>query len=1186
MTQATDGALDLLGLTYPGPGTHTRATGATEYDATGILRSIPAGVLRQGSDPVPRENLLLQADNLNGSAWGRANIILTPDFIADPLAGALVADRIQENTTPGQFHAVGQTAAKPALAVPYTFSVYVKDLGRQVGLTIYDGANTSNGATVRFNPATGALTAAPSTFGSGFSGASYSIQAIGTWYRISLTATTNASALIKGEAWLHDGASNTYTGDGTSGAYLFGFQLEQATAPTALTVTGASAVKTGIRTNYIRNAACEGASPALDLLPALWVGVNALNGLSYDVAATGIAFGIPYVDVHVWGTATGSVGQIGITPETVHPAAAVGDTWTFSAYVQLIAGSLANLNLAQVMCMEYVTGTQLTTSQTGFAGTLALEDAAPTRIACTRTFNQPTVNQARGTVYFQTPIGGEVDFTVRIGLPQLEKAAEATDPIISTARTNLVTLNSTTCQGAGWTSNGSTITAAAGADPLDGETTATQIASTVWGQGIWRTQSGLTAGGYYRFSVYAKSLSAGPLLMFGTDNNPTAGHAYFNLSTGATDTPAPGANALTWSMADAGGGWWRCSMIVQATGPNANFILYNGTGGPHTFLVADMMVELVGFEDVAASLNPTPTPYIECITGATTAAINTASGMAGALYEGDGTNWCRNPRMEGGVTGTPGTTPTDFGLGIGTGLTRTIVGFGTEADGVPYMDLRIFGTHSGGALGLALNMSFIPAANSPPLTVGQSATLSASMKLVAGSLPGVSPSIIRLGLEERDAAKASLATYRTTADLPLSSAWTRHSGVVSSTNAATAFMSAFLWVYVPALTACDFTIRIGGIQVEANTTFLSSLMLPPAGTVATSSRGYDMSSITGGAFNALFNVPPAGNLLYWSEDTTQTPWVKASSSVTGDATTAPDGSTTADKIVEAAATNNHIIRQLVTITAGREYVFSCYAKAAERSMIQFRMVAGFTGVPIANFNLAAGTAAIDVAGTGSSSACGIVDVGGGWYRCWMYALADVTTTAQSPAIYLHNGTTSNYLGDGTSGAYVWGMQLEESAALSDYLKTTSAAAVGVGIQGTLILDGMIPGFTTTSTPQFILQLDDGSAANRLTCRVGSAAVIDLFPTAASVVGTAVAAPTLIKPYERWRIALSWSPSGIALAQNGASAVRSAVAAPAGINTLRIGNTAAGDRPMMGRVRALRMLPYAVSDIELAARSAL
>lgn len=76
-----------------------------------------------------------------------------------------------------------------------------------------------------------------------------------------------------------------------------------------------------------------------------------------------------------------------------------------------------------------------------------------------------------------------------------------------------------------------------------------------------------------------------------------------------------------------------------------------------------------------------------------------ASGVAritdkGLLVEEARTNSVRNNSMQGVVAGSPGTLPTNWGVGGAAGLTRTIVGTGTE-NGVEYIDLNFAGTTSG-----------------------------------------------------------------------------------------------------------------------------------------------------------------------------------------------------------------------------------------------------------------------------------------------------------------------------------------------------------------------------------------------------------------------------------------------------------------------------------------------------------
>lgn len=164
------------------------------------------------------------------------------------------------------------------------------------------------------------------------------------------------------------------------------------------------------------------------------------------------------------------------------------------------------------------------------------------------------------------------------------------------------------------------------------------------------------------------------------------------------------------------------------------------------------------------------------------------------------------------------------------------------------------------------------------------------------------------------------------------------------------------------------------------------------------------------------------NVLVNSEGFDTTSWAtKQFLTVTANATASPDGTITADKLVEDITNNGHFIAQSYTYTSGTSYTYSVYAKAAERQYIQL-----VTGLASFGANLVAG---FDLSGDGSTvvsatATSSITAVGNGWYRCSITATATASVASQ-PQIRIANSlstTASSYLGDG-SGVYVWGAQL-------------------------------------------------------------------------------------------------------------------------------------------------------------------
>lgn len=177
------------------------------------------------------------------------------------------------------------------------------------------------------------------------------------------------------------------------------------------------------RTNSIRNNTMQGAV-APSTFPTNWQSVIAA-GLTATVVGTGTQNGITYLDVRVNGTPAVST-YYNLVPDIL-VAGASGQTWTGSFWASLIAGSLSNTNAnieiresdaAQGFLINTLTALPITSVLTRYSQARTLTNASTAFVSV--------------RFVFQVTSGLPVDFTLRIGLPQLEQGAFATSVIPTT----------------------------------------------------------------------------------------------------------------------------------------------------------------------------------------------------------------------------------------------------------------------------------------------------------------------------------------------------------------------------------------------------------------------------------------------------------------------------------------------------------------------------------------------------------------------------------------------------------------------------------------------------------------------------------------------------------------------------------------------------------------------------------
>lgn len=193
---------------------------------------------------------------------------------------------------------------------------------------------------------------------------------------------------------------------------------------------------------------------------------------------------------------------------------------------------------------------------------------------------------------------------------------------------------------------------------------------------------------------------------------------------------------------------------------------------------------------------------------------------------------------------------------------------------------------------------------------------------------------------------------------------------------------------------------------------------------------------------AVGRVPPelaATNLLFRSGQMDYSEWFKSRVTVVTDAADFPTTITSAEKIVETTGNNTHYIRQTITPAGATTYTFSVFLKAEERSSASVYF--GIFGS-----KQAANIVTVDISGQTITSAtdtsrCGIMRVNDDWVRVYTtITTVEAPTTTINGIIQLLSPTGStSYAGDGTSGFYAFGAQMELGSKPTSYISTPSAA---------------------------------------------------------------------------------------------------------------------------------------------------